>query len=85
MKTKKQLIIHFLDGNKIYFDFPDQSHSENITQYVDNLLKDQHIAIEADGSVFVYPLQNIKSLQIYPSPKILPGNIIRNATITEED
>ena len=85
MKAKTQLVIHFMDGNKVSFNFDEQSHHENVTAYGENLLKDQYIAIEADGSMFVYPLQNIKSMQIYPAPKILPNNIIKHASLTEED
>ena len=81
MNNKKQLTIHFMDGNKVCFDFPEQTDSINISKQVESLLKDQYIMIEAEGSIFLYPLQNIKSIQVYPAPKILPSNLIKNASL----
>jgi hypothetical protein len=78
----KQLTIHFIDGSKVSFDFPTQTDPHHVSQYVDNLLKNQYLAIEADGSVHLYPLNNIKSIQVTPVPEQLPGNVIKNATIS---
>lgn len=84
MNDKRELTIHFVDGSKVCFDFPtEQADPANITKKIESLFKDQYLMIAADGSVFVYPLQNIKSIQVYPAPKTLPANLIKNASISE--
>lgn len=83
MSEKRQLTIHFIDGNKICFDFPEQTDPVNITKQVESLFKDQYLMIQAEGSIFLYPLQNIKSIQVYPAPEKLPTNLIKNASINQ--
>lgn len=34
MNEKRQLTIHFMDGSKAYFEFPEQTNPVNITQHV---------------------------------------------------
>ncbi len=75
------MTIFFTDGNKVNFDFPEQTDPANITQQVDDLLKGQYILIESDGSVFLYPLYNIKSIQLFPAPEVMPKNAIKGATL----
>ncbi|MEH6467146.1 MAG: hypothetical protein V7722_05905 [Porticoccus sp.] len=81
MASKRGLTIYFTDGNKASFDFPEQMNPSTVTKQTEDLLKGQYIMIEADGVLFLYPLYNIKSIQIYPAPKILPTNVVRNARL----
>jgi hypothetical protein len=82
--TRRGLSIHFTDGGSISFEFPTQlSDPATITQHVENLLKDRYIMVEAEGALLLYPLANIRSLQVSPAPAILPQNCIKGARITD--
>ena len=81
MPSNRGMTIYFTDGNKVCFDFPEQMNPSTVTKQTEDLLKGQYIMIEADGALFLYPLYNIKSIQIYPVPDVLPANVVRNARL----
>ena len=82
--TRKGLSIHFNDGSSATFDFPTQgSDASMITRRVEDLLKHQYLMIEAEGALLLYPLSNIRSLQVFPAPEILPENCIKGARISD--
>jgi hypothetical protein len=81
--TRKGLTIHFTDGSSVSFDFPIQpGDPAAITRRVEELLKDQYIMIEAEGALLLYPLANVRSLQVFPAPDTLPQNCIKGASIS---
>jgi hypothetical protein len=79
----RHLTIHFTDGTHLPFSFPRQQQGAayNMTQRVQELLKDQYLMIEADGTVMLFPFANIKYIQVSPAPDPLPVNVIRDATL----
>lgn len=82
MTAKRYMTIHFMDGSKVAYDFPKQVEDQtSVTSRMIKLLEMQYIAIEADESVNLYPVNNIKSVQFYPVPEILPDTIIRDGVI----
>ena len=84
MAINRGMTIFFTDGNKASFDFPEQADPVNITQQVEDMLKGQYILIEADGSVLLYPLYNVKSIQLFPAPGVMPKNAIKGATLSSQ-
>ncbi|KPK38092.1 MAG: hypothetical protein AMJ69_09390 [Gammaproteobacteria bacterium SG8_47] len=84
MTSNRALTIHFTDGTKLSFDFPAQVEDQhNIAHRIQELLRQPQLVIEADGALLVFPMQNIKYVQAYPSPDKLPDTVIRHATITD--
>lgn len=84
MPQTRALTIHFIDGTKLSFSFPQQAADEYaILHKVEELQKHQHLVVEADGSVMIFPLSSIKYIQVQPAPTKLPSNAIRGATITD--
>ncbi len=82
MAEKRALTIHFTDGTKLSFDFPKQVPEEHmIASRIEQLLKHQYLMVEADGTLFMFPLQNIKYVQAYPVPERLPDSTIKGASI----
>ncbi len=81
--TERRLTIHFTDGTNLGFAFPKQQDalSHNVTQRVQELLKDQYLMIEVDGTVMLFPFANIKYIQVSPAPDPLPANVIKGATL----
>lgn len=81
---RKALTIHFNDGTSTTFEFPKQlGEFGNITQRLESLLKQQYLMIDAEGALLLYPLYNIRSLQVFPPPDRLPENCIKGARIAD--
>lgn len=88
MERDRVLTLHFIDGTKIAFDFPEQTPRAELRQFMmENLLTGHYVLVEADGSLLIFPVANIKYMQLTPPADILVKEIklpiyaIRGATI----
>ena len=55
------LTLHFVDGSKLSFDFDEQAASVHARKVkLDDFLTGQHLVIEAEGSVLIFPVSAIK-------------------------
>ena len=88
MATDRMLIVHFVDGNKLSFDFPEQTSIAAGKQIkFEDLLKGNHLVVEVEGSLLVFPVHNIKYIQLtLPGKGVdasvrLPPHTIRGAVI----
>ncbi|KZY69934.1 hypothetical protein A3742_27685 [Oleiphilus sp. HI0071] len=80
MDNKKSLVIRFVDGSMVSFDFAKQVLDPmQLVKNIDNALKQPYMSVEAEGALHLYPRENIKSIQVYPSPEKLPDYVIRGA------
>ena len=80
--TNRTLTIHFTDSTKLSFEFPKQVDNPSfVAKRIEKMLENQHLMIEADGVLFMFPLQNIKYVQSSPLPDNLPDTVIKGATI----
>jgi hypothetical protein len=88
MKRDRAITLHFIDGTKITFDFPEQTTSvagKNLR--MEEFITSNNILIEADGSYFIFPVANVKYLQLSaadssePEGVKMPRTLIRHATI----
>ena len=53
--------LHFLDGSKLSFEFPEQTASATARQVkVADFMSGKHLVIEAEGQVFIFPVTSIK-------------------------
>ena len=86
MTIRAGIAIFFNDGSKMSFVFPDQNVDKHtIAQRTEKILQGQFLVIEADGSVFMFPVGSIKYIEIAPSPEHLPESAIRGARLTGHD
>jgi hypothetical protein len=83
------LTLHFIDGSKLSFEFPEQASNLTARRLkVADLMAGKHIVIDAEGSILVFPVANIKYLAL-SSPSVgrkdkaavLPGGAILGARI----
>ena len=85
MNLDRQLTLHFNDGTRIAFDFPQQTDNEAARQMkVAQFLAAKHVVIEADGSVLIFPMANIKYIALAGmavAGKAGPKAIIRGARV----
>lgn len=72
MDTSRSLTLHFMDGTSMSFDFPEQTKNTAAKQLkLESFRDSNHILVEADGSLLMFPLVNIKYLQL-TTPGALP-------------
>ena len=81
MKDDRALTIHFNDGTRLSFAFPAETETRWVRKKMEELLENGHLSVEADGTLMVFPLSNIKYLQATPAPEDLPGTVIKGATV----
>jgi hypothetical protein len=68
MDRERALTIHFMDGTRVSFDFPEQASNEAARQMkIEEILKSPYLLVIADGVMLMYPVVNIKSIQ-FPLP-----------------
>jgi hypothetical protein len=83
--AERHMTVHFTDGTTLSFAFPalDAANAHNISRRVQELLQDQYLLVEVDGSLMMFPFANIKYVQSYPAPDPIPANVLRGATLVD--
>lgn len=83
------LTLHFVDGSKLAFEFDSQGANNAARKLkIDKLMASKHVVIEAEGSVMIFPVANIKymalsmpALDKRGAAEILPSHAITGAKI----
>ena len=76
--------LHFIDGSKLAFDFPEQTSSSAARQIkAADFLSGKPVVIEAEGQVYIFPLSSIKyiALSLPTMPKQAGGALPRHAIV----
>lgn len=88
MSNQKTMTLHFNDGSRMRFSFPEQeTHAVGKKLRLAEMLASNHLVIEADGSLLMFPVTSIKYLQFSGvdlsgvDPAQLPKVIIQGATL----
>jgi hypothetical protein len=80
MSQQRNMVIHFMDGTKLAYDFPKQvAAGLSVISKIEKVLEKQYLVIESEGVMQLYPVNNIKSIQFHPLPERLPDFVIRDA------
>jgi hypothetical protein len=86
-EPESRITFHFTDGTNLAFGFPPQFEDPGgVLKRLESLVsEDRSIVVDAEGALFVFPLQNVKYVQITPTAgsEALPANVIRGATIVD--
>jgi hypothetical protein len=91
MEDNRGLTITFMDGSKVSFGFPQQGANAAAKQLkIEEFMKNPFLMVIADGALMMFPVVNIKSIQLPLSKDEqeqvrLPSHVIRNATLTRGD
>lgn len=83
------LTLHFIDGTKLSFAFDAQGANNAARKLkVDKLMASKHVVIEAEGSVMIFTVANIKymalsmpTLDKRGAAEILPSHAITGAKL----
>ena len=75
------LTLHFIDGSKLQFDFPEQAPNAAARQIkLADFMTSKHVVVEAEGSVMIFPVANIKYMALsLPDAKGAGGALPRHA------
>jgi len=77
MTNDRTMTLYFIDGSKIAFEFPEQAPNAAAKQIkLTEFMTSKHVVIEAEGSVLMFPVENIKYIALnafYTSPGKFPG------------
>lgn len=90
-KEARGLTITFMDGSKVSYSFPEQGANAAAKQLrIEELLKNPFLIVLGDGMLTMYPVVNIRSIQIpvdaQESEQVrLPAHTIRHARMTRGD
>lgn len=67
--------VKYTDGTSEIFEFSSAEQKLNL----EKMLSSPVLTLDLNETLLVVPTQHIKSLEVSPVPKELPGDIIRNA------
>jgi hypothetical protein len=87
MDKPRSLTVHFIDGTSVAFDFPQQARNEVARKLLlEDIIKSPYLVVAADGALLMFPVANIKSIQVTGPPDgsaavDLPPYVIRGATV----
>lgn len=75
--------IFFMDGTDLVVRYPTQGAGDpaTVASNVRRAIEQDKLVVEADGSLFMIPVRNIKYIQITPAPEALPRDVIRGGHI----
>ena len=85
------LTVHFTDGTKVAYSFPQQAANAAARQLrLQESIKSPFLFIIADGVLNLFPMANIKAIQVPFADKDiegmqLPMQVIRDATLIRGD
>jgi len=91
MEPTRGLTIHFNDGTKMSYGFPEQAANSAARQIrMAEFLKSSYVMVIADGVLTAFPVANIKAIQMAIDEKMadevnLPAHVFRGATVTRGD
>jgi hypothetical protein len=88
MEPTQGLTVHFMDGSKLSFGFPNQAaNAAARTIRLEEFLKSNYLLVIADGVLTALPVANIKAIQLPVDEEAMqevrmPAHVFRGATIT---
>jgi len=90
MEPTRGLTVHFTDGTKMSYGFPEQGANNAAKQMIlESFLKSPYLIVIADGVLTMFPVANIKAVQLPVDEGMagmaLPQHVSRGATVARGD
>jgi hypothetical protein len=74
------MVIRFVDGTEEALEHDRLPQDDaNLAARIQEALNAQHLVVEVDGKMVVYPFHNIKAIEVFPVPEKLPRIAIKKA------
>lgn len=65
MTRDRTLTLHFNDGSKLTFEFPEQAPNAAAKQIkLTDFMTSKHVVVEAEGNLLIFPIANIKYIAL---------------------
>ena len=90
MNMTRFITIHFTDGASVRYSFPVQAQNKAAQQLkLEDFLKGQHLVVQTEGRLTIYPVVNIRSIEFSAGGAALEGiklplHTIRNAKLASD-
>lgn len=82
MSQLRFLTIEFMDGTTARYSFPVQTGNRAVRQVkLDSFFKDHYLVLHGEGKLTVFPIENVKSIQLSSDDADLDGVRIPAHTI----
>ena len=78
-QNKRFCNIHFIDGETMRFIYEPVNEDEvsSIGRAIQEMSKSNNLVFSLEGKLIVIPMNNVRSIEISPSPANLPDSIIK--------
>jgi hypothetical protein len=77
------LVIRFVDGTEERFEHSRPPQDDvNLVARLQETLNAQHLIVEVEGKLVVYPFHSMKAIEVFPVPEKLPRIVIKKAQLT---
>ena len=82
-ENRGTLVIRFVDGTEERFEhYRPPQEDVNLVARLQETLNAQHLIVEVEGKLVVYPFHSIKAIEVFPVPEKLPRIVIKKAQLT---
>jgi hypothetical protein len=87
MSVQVRTEIAFMDGSSLVVEHPRQVDGDaaGVLAHVQRSLEADKIVIEVQGSLYAIPLRNVKYVEVFPAPQVLPPGVICGTRIVKKD
>jgi hypothetical protein len=80
------LVIRFIDGTEERLEYARLPQEEtNLAARIEEALNANHLVVEVEGKMVVYPFQSIKAIEVFPAPEKVPRAVIRKARFSDRN
>jgi hypothetical protein len=74
------LVIRFVDGTEERLEYAGLPQDDvNLVTRIEEALKAQHLLVELEGKLVVYPFNSVKAIEVSPVPEKLPRGVLKKA------
>ncbi len=82
--TLSQVTVTFTDGTVQTFQLTESQGDEvQMASRIRHLMESNFLALETDQKLLLLPMQNIRAIEVSPSPAKLPDTVLRHVVIIE--
>jgi hypothetical protein len=78
-QNKRFCNIHFIDGESMRFIYEpvNEDETSSIGRAIQDMSKSNNLIFSLEGKLIVIPMNNVRSIEISPSPANLPHSVIK--------
>ena len=76
---RRYCTIHFMDGQSMRFIFEalKPEGDPTVGMAVEDFLKTKNLIFELDNKLTIIPMNNVRSIEVFPAPSNLPQKVIK--------